>query len=74
MLFLDGAYTFSGRGPSFHRARRPTDTELAQLLDTLSRRSVRLLERRFFRCAKTAPFSLLALRMLCWNHSTLCTG
>jgi hypothetical protein len=46
MLFLDGAYTFSGRGPSFHRARRPTDTELAQLLDTLSRRIVRVLERR----------------------------
>jgi len=46
MLFLDGAYTFSGRGPSFHRARRPTDTELAQLLDTLSWRIVRVLERR----------------------------
>jgi len=46
MLFLDGAYTFSGQRASFHRARRPSNAELAQLLDTLSRRIVRLLERR----------------------------
>jgi hypothetical protein len=46
MLFLDGAYTFRGRGAAFHRACRPSDAELTQLLDTLSRRIVRLLERR----------------------------
>ena len=46
MLFLDGAYTFRGRGAAFHRARRPSDAELAQLLETLSWRIVRLLERR----------------------------
>ncbi|MDT8321244.1 MAG: transposase [Xanthomonadales bacterium] len=46
MLFVDGAYSFSGRGAAFHRARRPTDTELAQLLDTLCQRIVRVLERR----------------------------
>jgi len=46
MLFLDGAYTFGGRGAAFHRARRPSNAELGQLLDTLSRRVVRLLERR----------------------------
>ena len=46
MLFLDGAYSFSKHGASFHRARRPTDTELTQLLDRLSRRIVRVLERR----------------------------
>jgi hypothetical protein len=46
MLFLDGAYTFGGRGGAFHRARRPSNAELGQLLDTLSRHVVRLLERR----------------------------
>jgi len=46
MLFLDGAYTFRGCGAVFHRARRLTDIELAQLLDSLSRRIVRVLERR----------------------------
>jgi len=46
MLFLDGAYTFSGSRASFHRARRPQPDELLQLLDSLSRRIVRLLERR----------------------------
>jgi len=46
MLFLDGAYTFGGRDGVFHRARRPSNAELGQLLDTLSRRVVRLLERR----------------------------
>ena len=46
MLFVDGAYSFSGRGAAFHRARRPTDTELAQLLDALCQRIVRVLERR----------------------------
>jgi hypothetical protein len=39
MLFLDGAYTFGGRGGAFHRARRPSNAELGQLLDTLSRRA-----------------------------------
>jgi hypothetical protein len=33
-------------GAAFHRARRPSDAELTQLLETLSRRIVRLLERR----------------------------
>jgi hypothetical protein len=47
MLFLDGAYTFSGdRGAAFHRARRPTDTELARLLHRLSQRIMRAVERR----------------------------
>jgi ribosomal protein S27E len=46
MLVLDGAYTFSGQRPTFQRARRPNNNELNQLLDTLSRRIVRLLERR----------------------------
>jgi len=46
MLFLDGAYTFSGRWASFHRVRRPQPDELLQLLDSLSRRIVPLLERR----------------------------
>ena len=46
MLFLDGAYTFSGQRVSFHRARRPSNAELAQLLGTLSRRIVRVLVRR----------------------------
>jgi hypothetical protein len=46
MLFLDGAYSFRARGAVFQRARRPTDLELAQLLDTLTRRIVRVLERR----------------------------
>ena len=46
MLFLDGAYTFSGSRPTFHRARRAVGEELNQLLDTLSRRIVRVLERR----------------------------
>jgi hypothetical protein len=46
MLFLDGAYTFRGNRGTFHRARRPSDFELAQLLDSLSRRIVRVLERR----------------------------
>jgi hypothetical protein len=46
MLFLDGAYTFRGRSATFHRARRPQPDELVKLLDSLSRRIVRLLERR----------------------------
>jgi hypothetical protein len=45
MLFLDGAYTFHGKQPNFHRARRPDHEELQRLLDTLSRRIVRVLER-----------------------------
>jgi hypothetical protein len=46
MLFRDGAFTFSSHRPAFHRARRPDHEQLHQLLDTLSRRIVRLLERR----------------------------
>jgi len=46
MLFLDGAYRFGSRKARFHRARRATHDQLGQLLDTLSRRIVRVLERR----------------------------
>jgi hypothetical protein len=46
MLFLDGAYRFSTSRPAFHRARPPAGEELNDLLDTLSRRIVRVLERR----------------------------
>ena len=46
MLFLDGAYTFRGTKASFHRARRLQPDALAKLLASLSRRIVRLLERR----------------------------
>jgi hypothetical protein len=45
MLFLDGAYAFRGKRAVFHRARRPTGDELSRLLDSLSRRIVRVLER-----------------------------
>jgi hypothetical protein len=58
MLFLDGAYTFSGNRTSFHRAHRPTDLELAQLLDSLSRRVVRVLEERGFVIAAPAHLQL----------------
>jgi hypothetical protein len=46
MLFLDGAYAFRGNRAVFHRACRPTGDELTRLLDRLSRRIVRVLERR----------------------------
>ncbi|MGD8357164.1 MAG: transposase [Lysobacterales bacterium] len=46
MLFLDGAYSFYGNRPTFHRARRPAGEELNELLDTLSHRIVRVLEHR----------------------------
>jgi len=46
MLFLDGSYRFAGNKVRFHRARRATNDDLAQLLDTLSRRIVRVLETR----------------------------
>jgi ribosomal protein S27E len=46
MLFLDGAYRFGSRKARFHRARRATNDDLARLLDTLSRRIARVLERR----------------------------
>jgi hypothetical protein len=58
MLFLDGAYIFSGLRPTFHRARRPDNDELNQLLDTLSRRIVRVLERRGLLIADPAHPSL----------------
>jgi hypothetical protein len=45
MLFLDGACTFSGNRPTFHRARRPVGEELNHLFDTLSRCIVRVLSR-----------------------------
>ena len=46
MLFLDGAYAFRGKRAVFHRTRRPTGDELTRLLDSLSHRIVRALERR----------------------------
>jgi len=46
MLFLDGAYAFRGNRAVLHRARRPSGDELSRLLDTLTRRIVRVLERR----------------------------
>ena len=46
MLFLDGAYTFHGNRPTFHRSCRPAAEELNRLLDSLSRRIVWVLERR----------------------------
>lgn len=46
MLFLDGAYGLHGSKARFQRARRATHEQLPQLLDTLSRRIVRVLERR----------------------------
>ena len=46
MLFLDGAYIVRGKPPVFHRARRPDGEELNDLLETLSQRIVRVLERR----------------------------
>jgi ribosomal protein S27E len=46
MLFLDGAYRFGDHKARFHRARPATRDDLAQLLDSLSRRIVRVLERR----------------------------
>lgn len=46
MLFLDGVYTFDRAQPTFHRAPRPTPTELAKLLHTVSIRVARLLERQ----------------------------
>lgn len=46
MLFLDGAYRFGGTSARFHRARRATHDQLVSLLDTLSHRIARVLERR----------------------------
>ena len=48
MLFLDGAYTFDGPQPSFHRTPRPTPAELARLLHTIGKRVARRLERDGF--------------------------
>lgn len=45
ILVLDGAYTFDGERPRFHRAARPTVSELDCLLDTLIRRIMRTLVR-----------------------------
>ena len=46
MLFLNGACAFRGRGAAFHPTRRPSNAELTQPLETLSRRIVQLLKRR----------------------------
>jgi len=46
MLFLDGVYRLGGNAACFHRARRATHDQLVQLWDRLSRRIVRVLERR----------------------------
>ena len=48
MLFLDGAYTFDGPQPTFHRTPRPAPAELARLLHTISKRVARRLERGGF--------------------------
>ena len=48
MLFLDGAYTFDGPQPTFHRTPRPTSAELARLLHTIGKRVARRLERGGF--------------------------
>ena len=48
MLFLDGAYTFDGPQPQFHRTPRPTSAELARLLHTIGKRVARRLERGGF--------------------------
>jgi len=58
VLFLDGAYTFTGSSATFHRTRRPTRDELVKLLHSLSGRSGRLLERRGLLIAGEAHPSL----------------
>lgn len=45
MLFLDGAYTFPGSRPRFHRSRRPALYDLVKLPQSLSWHVVGLLER-----------------------------
>ena len=45
MLLPDGAYTFGGEQPRFHRARAPTEAHLTDLLDTLIGRITRTLVR-----------------------------
>ena len=45
ILVLDGAYTFDGERPRFHRAAPPTAPELERLLDALIRRIMRTLVR-----------------------------
>ncbi len=46
MLSLDGVYSFDDGRTKFHRAPRPTASELAQLLHRIGVRVVRLLERQ----------------------------
>jgi hypothetical protein len=46
MLFLDGVYSFDRARPKFHRAPRPTPTELAKLRHRTGKRVARLLERQ----------------------------
>jgi ribosomal protein S27E len=55
MLFLDGAYAFRPKRAVFHRACQPTGDELNRLLDTLSRRILRVLERRGLLVADPVP-------------------
>ena len=45
MRLLDGAYSFDGLRPMFHRVPRPTPTELARLLPRIAQRLARLPER-----------------------------
>jgi hypothetical protein len=45
MLVPDGAYTFDGERPRFHRSAPPTAPELERLLDTLIQRITRTLVR-----------------------------
>ena len=45
VLALDGAYTFDGERPRFHRVPPPPPVELERLLDTLIRRITRALVR-----------------------------
>lgn len=46
MLFLAGVYSFDDGRTKFHRAPRPTASELAQLLHRIGVRVARLLERQ----------------------------
>jgi len=66
MLFLDGAYRFDGNKARFHRARRASHDELVQLLDTLSRRIIRVLERRGLLIADPVDPDFPSTRKMCF--------
>lgn len=71
MLFLDGTYSFRNNRATFHRLRRPTTKELNHLLDTLSRRIVRVLERRGLLCADSEhPYLDLEADSMAFLHPT----